>query len=56
MIRHLEKLRADAAECKLISELASDKVTRDLFAKLSDQLTHLAWEVQRALAKLENGE
>ena len=44
---HLEKLRADAAECALIRDLATDKEKRDLFAKLSADLTALAAEVER---------
>ena len=52
MIRHMDKLRADAAEFRLISDLAIDKAKRDLFAKLSDHLNVLAMEVQRAIAKL----
>jgi hypothetical protein len=31
----LEKLRADAAECKLISDLATDNAKRDLFDRLA---------------------
>jgi hypothetical protein len=50
MQTHLEKLRSDAAECALISDLATDKDKRELFAKLSAHLTALAKEVERAMA------
>jgi hypothetical protein len=46
---HLEKLRADAAECKLISDLATDKEKRELFTRLADHLNILANEVARAI-------
>ncbi|WP_198026669.1 hypothetical protein [Bradyrhizobium sp. ARR65] len=46
---HLEKLRADAAECKLISDLASDVEKRELFARLADHLNVLARELERAI-------
>ena len=42
MEAHLEKLRADAAECKLISELATDKQKRELFARLAEHHNVLA--------------
>ena len=50
MKAHLEKLRKDAAECALISGLATDKMKRDLFARLSRHLTVLAEEVEKAIA------
>ena len=34
MEAHLEKLRAEAAECRLISDLATDKEKRELFYRL----------------------
>ncbi len=46
---HLEKLRTDAAECAMISGLATDKQKRELFAKLSQHLTVLADEVERVM-------
>ena len=46
---HLEKLRADAAECTLISDLATDPQKRELFARLAKHLSVLASEVERAL-------
>lgn len=45
----LEKLRADAAECALIRDLATDTKKRELFAKLAEHLDVLASEVERAL-------
>ena len=48
MLKHLEKLRTDAAECAIISGLATDKMKRDLFARLSHHLTVLADEVEKA--------
>jgi hypothetical protein len=47
---HLEKLRADAAECQLIANLATDKAKQALFAKLAEHLGVLAGEVERAIA------
>jgi hypothetical protein len=49
MRTHLEKLRTDAAECQLISDLATDPVKRQLFAKLAEHHRTLAMEVDRAL-------
>jgi hypothetical protein len=46
---HLEKLRAEAAECKLISDLATDKKKRELFARLAAHLDLLAAEVARSI-------
>jgi len=46
---HLEKLRADAAECKLISGLATDKAKQELFDRLSAHLTLLADQVENGL-------
>lgn len=47
VLTHLEKLRADAAECSTISGLATDQMKRALFARLSQHLTVLAEEVER---------
>jgi len=49
----LEKLRKDAAENRLISDLATDKAKRATFAKLADHLNALADEVERAMAAKE---
>jgi len=45
----LEKLRTDAAECKLISELTTDKAKQDLFEKLANHLSALADQVETAM-------
>ena len=49
MRKHLEKLRTDAAECAMISGLATDKAKRELFATLSQHLTVLAEQVEQAI-------
>jgi hypothetical protein len=46
---HLKKLRADAAECKLISDLATDDQKRELFARLAEHLSVLADEIETVL-------
>jgi len=38
MQAHLEKLRCDAAECALISKLATDGQKKELFARLEPVL------------------
>ncbi|MCC8939431.1 hypothetical protein H8A99_23870 [Bradyrhizobium sp. Arg68] len=50
MLTHLEKLRADAAECALIRDLATDIKKRELFTKLAEHLSALAAEVEKAVA------
>ncbi|HLG84928.1 MAG TPA: hypothetical protein VKY22_28310 [Bradyrhizobium sp.] len=52
----LEKLRADAAECRLTSELATDLQKRELFARLASHLAVLASEIERAAARVSDGE
>ncbi|MBR1211970.1 hypothetical protein [Bradyrhizobium sp. JYMT SZCCT0180] len=47
--RQLEKLRADAAECRLISDLATDPAKRDLFDRLALRLSTLADQVELAM-------
>jgi uncharacterized protein YdbL (DUF1318 family) len=49
----VEKLRKDAAENKLIADLATDNAKRETFAKLADHLNALADEVERAMAAKE---
>ena len=57
MKTHLEKLRADAAECALIRDLATDPEKRALFTRLADHLGALASEVEAAIAaKVTGGE
>jgi hypothetical protein len=50
MKTHLEKLRADAAECALIRDLATDPRKRELFTRLAEHLSILATEVEAAIA------
>jgi hypothetical protein len=45
----LEKLRTDAAECRLIGDLATDPAKRDLFERLAQHLTTLADQVELAM-------
>jgi len=52
---HLEKLRADAAECALIRDLATDARKRELFTRLADHLNTLATEVEAAIAARLSG-
>jgi hypothetical protein len=47
--RQLEKLRSDAAECRLICDLATDPAKRDLFERLAQHLTTLADQVELAM-------
>jgi hypothetical protein len=49
MEAHREKLLRDAAECELISRLATDVAKRELFNRLSEHLKILAGEVERAI-------
>jgi hypothetical protein len=46
----LEHLRKEAAETRLIADLATDKAKREVFAKLADHLNALADEVEHAMA------
>src|SRR4051794_6215480 len=50
---HLEKLRADACECALIRDLATDHQKRELFTRLAAHLDVLALEVERAMVARE---
>lgn len=57
MEAQLEKLRADAAECALIRDLATDPEKRALFTRLAEHLTALSSEVEAAIAaQLTGGE
>lgn len=56
MRAHLEKLRADAAECALIRDLATDPKKRELFTRLAERLSTLAGEVEAAIAATLGGE
>lgn len=48
-LARLEKLRADAVECALIRDLATDPAKRELFDRLSAHLKSLADEGERAM-------
>jgi len=43
-----DKLRANAAECAVIRDLATDREKRELFARLAAHLSALAAEMERA--------
>ena len=45
----LEKLRADAEDCTLISRLATDKAKRDLFAGMAAQIRQMIAELEAAI-------
>ena len=47
--RKAAKQRKDAADYALIRDVATDKVKRELYAKLSQHLEQLAKEVERAM-------
>jgi hypothetical protein len=49
MRAHMEKLKSEAEDCALISELAVDPQKRVLFASLSRHLNRLASEVELAI-------
>jgi hypothetical protein len=46
----LEKHRAGAEDCGLISKLATDKAKQAIFAKLAEQSSQLAADVEAVLA------
>lgn len=52
----LEKLRTDAVECRLISDLATDPAKRELFDRLALHLTSLADPVEQAMLHRKPGE
>ena len=53
----LEKLRAEAEDCTLISRLASEKAKRELFAHLAAQIRGMIVEVESAIAaRIAGGE
>jgi hypothetical protein len=47
--RQLEKLRTDAAQCRLICDLAKAPAKRDLSERLAQHLTTLADQVELAM-------
>jgi hypothetical protein len=50
-LKHLEKLRSDAADCRLICDLATDPAKRELFDRLALHLTTLADQVEQAMLR-----
>jgi hypothetical protein len=54
-LKHLEKLRSDAAECRLTSDLATDPAKRELFDRLALHLTTLADLVEQEMLKKRSG-
>lgn len=46
---YLEKLRSDAAECRLISDLATNKEKREMFDRLALHLGVLADQIEKAM-------
>ena len=55
MQAHLEKLRAQIAECEMIHNLATDRKKRELFARLAEHFKVLAGEIERAIAESKTG-
>jgi CHASE2 domain-containing sensor protein len=51
MRAHLEKLRAQAAECEVIRDLATDEAKRELFERLAKHHKVLADHVEQAMAE-----
>lgn len=57
MQAHLEGLRTDAAECRSVSDRATDPQKRELFGRLADHLAVLACDIERTIAAtLSDGE
>jgi len=52
--KHLEKLRTDAVECRLICDLTTDSKKRELFDRLALHLTTLADQVELAMIEASN--
>lgn len=46
---HLEKLRAQIAECELIHDLASDPLKRDTFGRMAEHFRVLADQLEHVL-------
>jgi hypothetical protein len=46
---HLEKLRTDAAECRLVCDLATYPAKRELFHRLAVHLSSLSDQVELAM-------
>jgi hypothetical protein len=54
MQKRLETLRDEAAECAVIAGLSETKEKRELFARLSEHLTALADQVEKAISAVAN--
>jgi hypothetical protein len=50
MIETLQKLRGDAEDCELISNLATDAAKRETFAKLALRLRQSAADIEQAVS------
>jgi hypothetical protein len=50
MQTQLDKLRSDAAECHVLSNIATDPAKRELFARLAEHMAGLVSEVEKAIA------
>jgi hypothetical protein len=48
LMEQLSKVRAEAAECALVGNLATDPQKKQMYMRLADHLTTLAAEVERA--------
>ena len=53
MLKHLEKLQAQIAECEAVRDLATDPSKRDLFNRLAEHHKVLASELERAIASAQ---
>ena len=51
----LEKLRKDAAEAALISDLATDPTKREMYSKLNEHFSRLAADVITGTVRAING-
>jgi hypothetical protein len=49
MKAHLEKLRAQMAECEIVRDLATDPKKRELFGRLAEHHKVLAAEIEKAI-------
>jgi hypothetical protein len=49
MRAHLERLRAQIAECERLERAARSKIKRDIFAKLAAHYSVLAGELEKAI-------
>ena len=54
VLGHLEQLKADAAECVRIRDLATDEAARDLYARLAAHLDVLAAQIEKVIADSAN--